>query len=217
VTQLPLKPGIHELRFPTDGRRYTLSIPEAFDPAHPAPLVIALHWGGPVAPYTGKWLLLGLVEHALRELNAILAAPDRTRDDWANPQSEDETLELLDSILESYPIDERRILLTGYSLGGIGTWYMAAKNQERFAGALPISAMPLPDSAQTDWRIPLYAIHSRMDEIFPLQQVEQTIHILQTGGADAQLDILEGITHFETERFQPALQAAVPWIQRIWA
>ncbi len=216
MTELPSQPGVHEQLLPPDGRRYAISIPENFDGAGPMPLVIALHWAGPVFPYTGKWLLLGLVEPALRELDALLVAPDCTQEDWVNPQSERETRELLDFVKQHYSIDSRKILLTGYSLGGIGTWYMAARNQDLYAAALVMSAIPLPDTSGIDWRIPLYVIHSRQDEIFPLEPVEETVEALRAKGVAIEFVIVDGITHFETERFVPSLRAAVPWIRSIW-
>jgi predicted peptidase len=181
------------------------------------PLVMALHWGGPVVPFTSRWLLEGLVEPALRALNAILVAPDRTLDDWANPQSEAETLELLDFIMRNYPIDSRRTLLTGYSLGGIGTWYIGARNQELFTAALPISAAPLQESVEFDWTVPIYVIHARQDEIFPLRPVEENVRALEARGVAIEFRIVEGITHFETDRFVPALRDAVGWIRDAWA
>ncbi len=217
MTELAKQPGLHEQLLPPGGRRYAISIPESYDGDQPTPLVIALHWGGPVAPFTGKWLLAGLVEPALRELGALLVAPDRTLEDWANPQSEAETLELLDFVNQNYNIDAQRTLLTGYSLGGIGTWYMAARNQDLFAAALPISAIPLPETAEIDWRIPLHVIHSRQDEIFPLEPVEEVDHALKANGVAIDIVIIDGITHFETERFASSLLAAVPWIRDAWS
>jgi predicted peptidase len=217
MTEIPRQPGVHEQLLPPSGRRYAISIPEKYDGSQPTPLVVALHWGGPVAPYTGKWLLLGLVEPALRELDALLVAPDRTLEDWANPQSETETLELLDFIKQHYNIDARRVLLTGYSLGGIGTWYMAARNQDLFAAALVVSATPLPETSGIDWRIPLYVIHSRQDQIFPLEPLEETIQALKARDISIEFVTVDGITHFETERFVQPLRAAVPWITGVWS
>lgn len=217
MPNLPRIPGIHEQRLAPEGRRYTIALPDSYDGKQAMPLVVALHWGGPVAPFTSRWLLEGLIEPGLRDLNAILIAPDRTLEDWANPQSEAETLELLDFVKQNYPIDPARTLLTGYSLGGIGTWFIGARNQDLFAAAIPISATPLHETVDVDWTIPLYVIHSRLDEIFPLQPVEQAVQALKAKGAVVELQIVEGITHFETDRFVPPLRQAVGWIRDAWS
>jgi len=210
-------PGIHEQLLPPEGRRYTISIPSSYDAGRALPLILALHWGGPVVPFTSRWLLEGLIEPALRDLNAILIAPDRTLEDWANPQSEAETLELLDFIKQNYRIDPARTLLTGYSLGGIGTWYIGARNQDLFSAALPISATPPRESVDLDWTIPIYVIHGRRDEIFPLQPVEQAVQTMLAKGVAIQLHIVEGTTHFETEGFITPLRQAAGWIRSAWS
>ncbi|MGD8813568.1 MAG: dienelactone hydrolase family protein [Anaerolineales bacterium] len=214
--QIANTPGIHEQYLPPNRRRYSISLPPEYNPSKSWPMVLALHWGGPVVPFTGKWLLVGLIQPALHALDAILVAPDRSLDDWANPQSETETLDLLRFTMANYNIDSQKILLCGYSLGGIGTWYIAARNQSLFTAALPISAAPLPSSAETEWRIPLYVIHSRQDEIFPLDTVEEVVRTLQAKGTSIELLVVDGVTHFETESFVHPLQTAIPWIRKLW-
>jgi predicted peptidase len=118
--------------------------------------------------------------------------------------------------MANYNIDSQKILLCGYSLGGIGTWYIAARNQSLFTAALPISAAPLPSSVETEWRIPLYVIHSRQDEIFPLDTVEEVVRTLQAKGTSIELLVVDGVTHFETESFVHPLQTAIPWIRKLW-
>jgi predicted peptidase len=217
MQETAMTPGLHEQYLPPGGRRYAISLPPGYAPTESWPLVMALHWGGPVAPFTGKWLLAGLIEPALSTLNAILVAPDRTQDDWANPQSETETLELMRFVEGHYNIDPRKTLLCGYSLGGIGTWYMAARNQTLFSAALPISAAPFPSATEIEWHIPLYVIHSRQDEIFPFETVEAVVRDLQEKGASIELLVVDGITHFVTEAFVRPLQTAVTWIQNQWS
>src|SRR5206468_3374899 len=71
--------GVRELttRLP-DGMivRYTISVPEGYDPKKPVPLVIALHYAGRVEPFYGHGILDGLVGPAFAGLGAIVVAPD---------------------------------------------------------------------------------------------------------------------------------------------
>jgi len=209
-------PGIHEQIFSPRDQRYTIAIPRAYTGAEAMPLVVALHYGGPVTPFYGKGILAGLVEPALRELGAIVVAPDCQHTNWTNPQSEAGIVALLEHLQAHYTIDARRTLLTGYSLGGSGTWYLAARNQDKFAAAIPMAGWPQPDSADVEWKIPLYAIHSRQDELLPFEQTEQVVHQLKDRGVAVDLVLLDGITHYETERFVKPLRAAVPWIRSVW-
>ena len=49
---------------------------------------------------------------------------------------------LLEGILETYNIDRARILVTGFSLGGRGTWFFATRHPDFFTGAIPIAGRP---------------------------------------------------------------------------
>jgi predicted peptidase len=214
-------PGIHPQALTREGGRdlrYTLAIPADFAPDRPAPLVIALHYGGPVTPFFGRGVLADLVEPALRDLGALIAAPDCPTSAWANPQSEGAVVALLDHLTAAYRIDPARVILTGYSLGGMGTWYIAARHQARFSAAIPVAGQPQPDTADFTWTTPLYVLHSRHDGFIPLAPTEEVVGRLKEAGARVELVVVEDITHFEVPDFVPHLRAAVPWIKKTaWA
>ena len=216
MTNLARKSGIHEQVLPGRGQRYTLAIPNGYTGDEAAPLVVALHWGGMVTPFYGRGVLAGLVEPALRELGALVVAPDCLHGDWTNPQSEGEVLALIAFLQDNYNVDAGKVVITGYSQGGRGTWYMAARNQDTFAAALPIAGLPQPDSAGVEWDVPLYVIHGRRDEVFTFEQTERVVAQLKDRGVAVEFVLLEA-THYETDRFVRPLRAAVPWIREAWA
>jgi predicted peptidase len=208
---------IREQTLQPGNRRYTIALPEDHPVDQPAPLILALHFAGHGSPFYGKLLLTELVEPALRELGAIIVAPDCTGPDWIHPQSEADVLELLDHIQETHNPDPKRILITGYSMGGIGTWYLASRHQERFSGALIMAGLPLSDITDIHWRIPLSIIQSRNDELMPLQPTEKAVEQLKSKGVSVELVVLDGVAHFETYRYTEPLRAATPWIKQTWS
>jgi predicted peptidase len=213
----PAASDIQERMLQPGDRRYSVALPAGYTGDQPVPLVLALHFAGQVTPYFGRRLLTVLVEPGLRDLGAIIVAPDCNHGSWTDPRSEQDLLDLLDHVQASYNIDRGKVLLTGYSLGGIGTWHLAARHQDRFAAALVISGRPVEEAVNSDWKIPLYVIHSRLDELLPLAQTEAAVQRMQAAGADVELMVVEGITHYETHRFQRPLKAAIPWIEAAWA
>ena len=220
-----LTPGIHEMTM-GNGQRYTIAIPEGYTGDEPVPLVMALHYGGTVTPFYGRGVLEGLVAPALRELGAIIVAPDAVASNavagnagsgmWANEAGEAVVLALMDEIEGTYHIDLARTLLTGYSMGGMGSWYIGGRNQERFTAVLPIAGRPQDDSVEMDWMIPMYIIHSRDDELIDVAPTKTAVSQLRFHGAEVELVIVEGITHYETSRFIGPLHEAVPWIEGVW-
>jgi predicted peptidase len=217
---LPRTPGIYEQTLKLENAkafRYTLALPSSFSPQKETPLIVALHYGGTVTPWYGKGYLTILVEPALRDLGAVIAAPDcPTKDGWDNPTAEADVLQLVTFIRENYKIAPDKILLTGFSMGGIGTWYLAARNSKLFSAAIPVSAVAEPDIIETIHDIPVYAIHSTGDQIFPVKKVQEMIQKLQTRGLPVQLKILDGVSHYRTDAFTAPLHDAIPWIKQVW-
>ncbi len=196
---------------------YTIAIPRSYSDDTPAPLVLALHFGGQPSRYYGGYFMNMLVKPALRELKAIILAPTiPVGSSWIESVSEDAVMGLLEEIRKEYNIDPDRILVTGFSLGGIGTWEYASNYPDVFSAAIPISGMPSAGIADTISGIPLYVIHSKADQVFPWREVEEVVQQLQSRGLDVHFTILEGITHYETGRFIGPLKDAIPWIREKW-
>jgi predicted peptidase len=212
-------PGLHNLQLPRADEpaiRYTISIPVNYSPSTPVPLILALHFGvrGQDAAGAGGDVVQILVGPALAELGAIIVAPDSVRGDWSSPENEKAVNALLDMVLDRYSIDKKRVAVTGYSMGGSGSWHFAEKFPERFSAAIPVAGRP-PTSA-SGWRLPVLAIHSRDDQVVPFDLTEARIAELQKAGGNAKLIALTGITHYQTYRFRDALRRAVPWLREVW-
>jgi len=207
---------IHEQMLQPGNRRYTIALPRNHAADRPAPLILALHFAGHGSPFYGKLILTEIVEPALGELGAIIVAPDCTGPDWTHPQSEADVLALLDHIHENHNVDPNRTLITGYSMGGIGAWFLASRHQDRFSGALIMAGLPPADSTNIHWDLPLYIIQSRHDQLMPLRPTEDAVEQLKSSGVSVELVVLDGITHFETWRYTEPLRDAVPWIKRTW-
>jgi predicted peptidase len=218
-TSLPQTTGIYNQTLTLKNNallRYTLSIPQGFPGQQPVPLVLALHYGGTVTPWYGGGYLQILVKPALQELKAIIIAPDCPGQGWDNAKSETAVLELLRYIKTHYPIDDQRIAITGFSLGGMGTWYLVARHPQLFSAAIPMSGITHQETLQQIKKTPIYVIHSQQDEIFPIQKVEEMVRILKKNGANVHLEILKGISHYHTGRFVESLRNTIPWIKRVW-
>ena len=155
-----------------------------------------------------------LIGPALAQLGAIIVAPDSVGGNWSTPENEKAVNALLESVLANYAIDKQKIAVTGYSMGGTGSWHFGEKFPQRFSAIIPISGTP-PESA-AGWSLPVLAIHSRDDQVAPFGPTQARIAQLQKGGVKAKLILLAGITHYETDRFRSALQQAVPWLREIW-
>ena len=216
---LPLAPGLHSLTLQSANEHtihYAISIPGNYSPPASVPLILALHYGvrdGDSAG-AGRDVVRILIGPALAELGAIIVAPDSIQGDWSSPQNESAVNLLLDKVVAGYSIDTAKIAVTGFSMGGAGSWHFGAKYPERFSAAIPVAGRP--PASVAGWRLPILAIHSRDDQVAPIGPTEAQIAELQKSGVNAKLVALTGITHFETYRFVEGLREAVPWLRAIW-
>ena len=214
-----LTPGLHSLILPRADEpavRYAISIPRNYSPSTPVPLILVLHFGvgGGDAAGAGGDVVRILIGPALAELGAVIVAPDSVRGDWSSPENEKAVNALLDMVLARYSIDKKKVVVTGFSMGGAGSWHFAEKFPERFSAAIPVAGRP--PASTSEWRLPVLAIHSRDDQVVPFGPTEARIAELQKAGVNAKLIPLTGITHYETYRFRDALRQAIPWLREIW-
>jgi len=135
-----------------------LWVPAGFNPnGPPVPLFVYLHGGGG----TGQTLLSNFNGALTRELDKrgwIGIAPDGRRwglasqgCEWptsaayvnsADPNvgpGEQDIFDAIDWVKANYPIDANRMYLSGFSMGGRGSYIIGLKNPDRFAGIAPFA------------------------------------------------------------------------------
>jgi predicted peptidase len=197
--------------------RYAISLPDGYDGSagDPRPLVLALHPGGR-SRYYGSSFMQTTVEPALRSWRAVMVAPDVPDRSWATPRSERALLALVEDVLERHAIDRERVLVTGFSMGGRGTWYMAARHPELFTGAIVMAGSPGDGEVTMVADTPLYLIHSPDDEVVPYGPVEEAYLALAGRGHPIEFRVLPGAGHYMMGAYVPALRAAGDWMLARW-
>ncbi len=196
--------------------RYTLALPPVFSPDRSYPLIVALHYGGRVTPYYGKPFMTNLILPALGALDAIMIAPDCPGNGWTDPLSEEAVLALIRRIEKDFPVDPRRLVITGFSLGAIGTWQLALEHPKLFSAAIPVSGMPPRGIVVGPTGPPFLVIHSLSDEIFPLEPLRKFIRFCEAQGLRIEFRPVTGLSHYQYDTFVPALREVVPWVKELW-
>jgi Dienelactone hydrolase family len=102
---------------------------------------------------------------------------------------------LLDEVLQRYRADPDRVYLVGNSMGGNGTWALAARRPERFAAIAPICGRGDPAWAGRLRGVPTWAFHGAEDRIVPPQESERMVAALKEAGGDARLTVYPGVGH----------------------
>ena len=94
---------------------------------------------------------------------------------------------LIDSLIEQYPIDKNRIYLTGLSMGGFGSWYLLINNPNRFAAAIIFSGASDPEMACEIEDIPIWNFHGDIDTAVPVDGSRNMIKAISNCGKDVLL------------------------------
>jgi predicted peptidase len=208
------------LRLPETGTvlLYGISVPAVIDPRQPAPLVLVLHpanSGGTY--YYGALMLRQIFLPALNNLNAIMIAPDCPARDWTDPKAERALIALIDNISSEYGVDRHRILITGYSMGGQGAWFMESRHPDLFTAAIVIAGSARTEPLDKLGKIPTYVIHSRNDQVVPFQPAEHTAQELQKMGREVKFDSLDGPRHYDMAQYVEAIRRAGQWVAEHWS
>ena len=240
LDQMSVKMDQRELKVGDRSLTYGTLVPKTPAPESGFPVIVGLHYGttqeSGLSPYFGLGYVGQLVFPALEALGAVIVAPDAPEFSWAHPDSEAAVLAVVAQVKKDHAIDNKRSLVTGFSMGGSGAWYLGATHPELFRAAIPMAALPITTpvrsraevqaarkslEAGTDWatpllRMPLYVIHSRADETVPIEPLEQAVQTLKGRGADITTAFIDDVPHHLVPGFIDALEAATPWIRGVW-
>jgi predicted peptidase len=104
-------------------------------------------------------------------------------------------LKILRTLSAELPIDQRRVYLTGLSMGGYGSWSLAARHPELFAAVVPICGGGDPAWAGQLKDVPLWAVHGDADPVVPPRRSQEMIDALKTAGGSPRYSQLKDVKH----------------------
>ncbi|GGG03399.1 extracellular catalytic domain type 1 short-chain-length polyhydroxyalkanoate depolymerase [Pontibacter amylolyticus] len=157
-------------------RKYLLYLPASYaaNPAQAFPVVFHFHGGGMTV---AEQMLYTRMNDAADKHNFIVVYPSGIKQDWnvgfdmSHQHGTNDVgfvKALLDSLKQSYRIDDKAIFATGLSRGGFFCHRLAAEMPNDFAAIASIGG-PLPDSVKfyhrTDKRISVLQVHGTADEV----------------------------------------------------
>ena len=190
---------------------YSISVPEIND-GDKVPLIIGLH-GGALGSSDGEGYLRCLADPGFKKLNAITFAPDAGDYYFWNENNYSLILTLIEYAKKYWPIDESKIVVSGYSNGGIATWFFGINYPQVFSAAIPVASNY---DYNDKLKIPFYVIHGDYDRTFRLADMEDLVTTLQNNGSDIQLFIMEGYGHNGCD-YDYSLRQASDWLLRdVW-
>jgi predicted peptidase len=177
--------------------QYLLFLPEGYGEQEKQwPMILFLHGAGERGDDLEKVKVHGppkIVEKQ-KDFPFIVVSPQCPDDDWWT-EKVDVLIDLLDDIVARYDVDTERIYLTGLSMGGYGTWALAAKYPERFAAAVPICGGGSRIMARRLTDLPIWVFHGAKDRTVPLRESQEMVAAIKNRGGDVKLTVYPDAGH----------------------
>jgi predicted peptidase len=174
---------------------YLLYLPKGYDKNDKAwPLMLFLHGAGESGEDLNKVKTHGppkLVEQKGKNFPFILVSPQSPEFGW----NVDALNALLDEVEARYRVDKDRVYLTGLSMGGFGTWALAAAHPERFAAIAPICGGGKPRDAKRLKDLPIWVFHGAKDNVVSPKRSEEMVKALKDVGADVKYTLYPDAGH----------------------
>ena len=163
------------------------------------PLLVYLHGAGERGDTPDK--IDHILRHGIpklinegREFPAVVLCPQcPTNAVWDNIVFEVKAL--IDTVAREYAILPDRILLTGSSMGGYGTFAMALAFPSFFAAIAPVSGGNMSWRASNLKTTPVIAAHGACDTLVPPVCSELMVDAVNAAGGKAELLLLDGMGH----------------------
>ena len=196
--------------------RYVVYVPEGYDAAQSWPLIVFLHGAGERGDDGTAQTTAGIgpaIQAHPERFPAIVLMPQCPKEaDWNT--AHDMLNAQLEATRGAFNIDEKRIYLTGLSMGGYGTWLWGAIKTDTFAALMPICGGGDPEDIQQLLKvgggnpygslasrlralatIPIWAFHGGADDVVPPDRSRTMVEAVKARGGTIRYTEYEGVGH----------------------
>lgn len=198
--------------------RYQVYVPADYESKARWPVILFLHGAGERGTDGLLPTNVGLgpaIRRAPGRFPAIVLFPQVPPDSqWVGTPG-DAALAALAQTMKEFHTDPARVYLTGLSMGGHGTWYLAYRHPELFAGVAPLcgwveemtrfrgsvpvvpaeSGAALPALVRRLGRLPIWIFHGEVDEAVPVNGSREPAAALRAASADVRYTEFLGLNH----------------------
>jgi predicted esterase len=204
-----------ELRVGDHVERYVVYVPREWRPqtARLWPVILYLHGYGEsgddgLAPIANG-LASAVAVHPERFPFVVVFPQNPWKHTWLEKTQADAAMAVLDAATREFAGDTNRTYLTGFSMGGFGTWYLASHHPGRFAAIAPLSGgirapwtppeTQKPDAydgvARALGRTPVWISHGDADGTVSVDEARAMYEALQRAGGRVRYSEYQDVGH----------------------
>lgn len=173
------------------GYTYSVKIPGGYNASNQYPVFLYLHGQLEDSVFFNNMLTNNF--HVPEDDKYIIVRPSKLEVDW-DPKK---ALDVLEDVKSHLSVDDDRVYLTGLSMGGRGTFIVAAALPDYFAAIMPLSPHHEPYSyiplAKDVAHLPIWMSHGTADNTSSYEMAEQMAENLSDLGAEIEFHpVLDG-------------------------
>ncbi|MFN2601409.1 MAG: alpha/beta hydrolase-fold protein [Gemmatimonadaceae bacterium] len=197
---------------------YQVYVPSDYPSRTDWPVILFLHGSGERGKDGLLQTTVGIaaaIRQDAKRFPAIVIIPQLSPDSqWVGAPAE-AAFAALTKTLGEFKVDPQRVYLTGLSMGGHGTWYLAYRHPEIFAAIAPIcgwvterpdsrgSVMVIPPEDGPAFpaltrklgKLPIWIFHGEMDTSVPVSYSREPAAALKAASADVRYTEYLGMGH----------------------
>jgi dienelactone hydrolase len=201
----PTLPGFHLRSIQTEQgeRQYTVYVPQGYDGEKRFPVILFLHGAGERGRDGILPAQVGLGPAIMNRTGGIAALVvfPQARQTWvAGSPDSAAALAALDDVIGNYKTDPKRVVLTGLSMGGHGSWDLATAQPERFAALVPICGPGGLEGVSRLKGLPVWCFCGDGDRDETVLNLRAMIQALRRDGGSARLTEYRGVRHNSWDR-----------------
>jgi len=178
---------------------YSVFIPLDYEEKTPMPLFVTLHGSGVDERRTIFSMAMTIQRARTRRKPAkfiVLAPKARGLSDWYIGDSGKDVIECINHLKKLYNIDERNIILDGFSMGGYGAWRLGLIYPELFKAVIIRSGAVSPPvdlkgmniidllDEEKAKRLNLFIVHGDKDNAVPVENARMAVQKLEELGIE---------------------------------
>jgi len=186
--------------------KYILFVPHDYKPDEKKmyPIILFLHGAGETGSDGKKQAAVGLgpaIKKREKEFPFFAIFPQANSKTavvgrWTHKSPDAQrALLILDKTMKDYPINDKQVYLTGLSMGGFGTWDLAAKYPERWAAIAPVCGGGDPATAKNFKDLPCWCFHGDADSAVKVKLSRDMIDALKAAGGTPKYTEYPGVGH----------------------
>jgi predicted peptidase len=195
----PRGTGFVDEQVTVDGNahKFAVFVPFNYSASSRYPTIVFLHGLGETGSDGHKNLTVGLGPEIAKQADnfPFIVIFPQTGGNWGGQVHDDLVMAAIQQTESKYAVDPDRIVLTGLSTGGYGTWAIGARHNDLFAALVPMCAYDDYADVSRLVHMPIWVFHNSADPFVSSGGSREMVKRLKAQGGDARITVYDAFGH----------------------